>query len=81
MHLHCPHCRNPIEIVAQDPTNEVVCPSCGSSFCLEDGGERPSATTEYHRQLGQFTLVGLARVRLVRWTSESSVFSRRSLRR
>jgi hypothetical protein len=35
MHLVCPHCRNPIEVVETVPTGEVVCPSCGSSFHLE----------------------------------------------
>jgi tRNA A-37 threonylcarbamoyl transferase component Bud32 len=35
MHILCPHCRNPIEIVRLTPREEITCPSCGSSFCLE----------------------------------------------
>lgn len=34
MHIRCPHCRNPIEILNQDQLTEVSCPSCGSSFGL-----------------------------------------------
>ncbi|MEW4487277.1 protein kinase [Thalassoglobus sp. JC818] len=32
MHLHCPHCQNPIEIIEVDQSVEVTCPSCGSHF-------------------------------------------------
>jgi serine/threonine protein kinase len=35
MYILCPHCRNPIEIVRLTPREEITCPSCGSSFCLE----------------------------------------------
>ena len=34
--LNCPHCHNPIELVV-DRQEEVVCPSCGSSFHLDAG--------------------------------------------
>jgi hypothetical protein len=33
--LNCPHCRNPIEVVAEQ-AEEVVCPSCGSSFHVDN---------------------------------------------
>ena len=36
MHLNCPHCQNPFEVVEQDQFNEILCPSCGSSFLLND---------------------------------------------
>jgi serine/threonine protein kinase len=35
MHLVCPHCQNPIEVVEAPPPGEIVCSSCGSSFHLE----------------------------------------------
>jgi serine/threonine protein kinase len=35
MHILCPHCRNPIEVVKLSSRDEITCPSCGSSFCLE----------------------------------------------
>ena len=50
MHLVCPHCHHPIELVTE-PTAEVVCPSCGSSIQLAGGdtlastdfGNRPAS--------------------------------------
>jgi hypothetical protein len=35
MHLLCPHCRNPIEVVKLSSREEITCPSCGSGFFLE----------------------------------------------
>ncbi len=34
MQIRCPHCHNPIEVVNDDPSGDVTCPSCGSSFNL-----------------------------------------------
>ena len=36
VHLRCPHCQNPIEVVEESSLPDVVCPSCGSSFGLVD---------------------------------------------
>ena len=33
--FNCPHCQNPIEIVADSNDEEVICPSCGSSLNLD----------------------------------------------
>jgi tRNA A-37 threonylcarbamoyl transferase component Bud32 len=56
MHILCPHCHNPIELIKIDPRAEITCPSCGSSFHLEGksttGWERPSGET-----LGKFKLI------------------------
>jgi nitrite reductase/ring-hydroxylating ferredoxin subunit len=55
MHILCPHCRNPIEIVKLTPHEEVACPSCGSSFRLETG-----STTGWQSRrgtLGRFELI------------------------
>jgi WD40 repeat protein/tRNA A-37 threonylcarbamoyl transferase component Bud32/uncharacterized protein YbaR (Trm112 family) len=55
LHLVCPHCRNPIEVVSTK-AEEVVCPACGSSFRLE----QPAATLlvpDSPRRLGKFALV------------------------
>ncbi|HVC95316.1 MAG TPA: serine/threonine-protein kinase, partial [Pirellulales bacterium] len=35
MHILCPHCRNPIEVVNANPREEIACPACGSSFRRE----------------------------------------------
>src|SRR5262245_51503900 len=56
MHILCPHCKNPIELVRLDPRQEVACPSCGSSFALETGG----TTTGYQlngQKLGRFEII------------------------
>ena len=37
MHILCPHCHNPIEVIRLTPHEEIACPSCGSNFCLETG--------------------------------------------
>src|SRR5262245_10647416 len=55
MHILCPHCRNPIEIIKLTPHAEIACPSCGSSFHLESDsttGWRPGSD-----RLGKFELI------------------------
>ncbi len=56
IHLNCPHCRNPIEIVAGSIEEEVLCPSCGSSFRLD-----PDRTQSWSKDklptLGKFELI------------------------
>ena len=34
MHIRCPHCHKPVEIVDDSDFVDVTCPSCGSSFNL-----------------------------------------------
>jgi eukaryotic-like serine/threonine-protein kinase len=34
MHLRCPHCHHAIELVDNDPSGDLSCPSCGSCFNL-----------------------------------------------
>ncbi|MSR55529.1 MAG: serine/threonine protein kinase [Gemmataceae bacterium] len=55
MHLLCPHCKNPIELVKIDPRAEITCTACGSSFNIDDStttGWTPGGTT-----VGRFKLV------------------------
>jgi serine/threonine protein kinase len=57
MHLNCPHCHNPIEVVDQRAREEIVCPSCGSSFNFD-----PHATAAFHaddqaRRIGRYELL------------------------
>lgn len=56
LHVRCPHCSNPMEIVADSPYEDVTCRTCGSTFNLVD---RDSATEHATtlRQLGRFELV------------------------
>jgi WD40 repeat protein/tRNA A-37 threonylcarbamoyl transferase component Bud32 len=56
VHILCPHCRNPIEVVKLTPRQEITCPSCGSSFRLET----ESTTAEElgpGRKVGKFELL------------------------
>jgi hypothetical protein len=48
MHILCPHCRNPIEVVKLNLREEITCPSCGSSLHLET-----ESTTNWQRAAGQ----------------------------
>src|SRR5215831_11070663 len=73
MHILCPHCHNPIEVVRLTPREEVACPSCGSSFCLDTGStsadrgsgfyldtESTSAESPQNRQrLGRFEILAI----------------------
>jgi WD40 repeat protein/tRNA A-37 threonylcarbamoyl transferase component Bud32 len=58
MHILCPHCHNPIEVVKLSAHEEIACPSCGSSFRLET-----DTTTDPEngalQKLGRFELLGV----------------------
>ncbi len=56
MHIRCPHCQNPIEVVDFDPFNDISCPDCGSSFSLATG-ETASATPGRVRTIAHFELL------------------------
>ncbi|MCX7418994.1 MAG: serine/threonine-protein kinase [Planctomycetia bacterium] len=55
MQIRCPHCHNPVELLNDDPSGNVSCPSCGSCFNLAKDLE--TATYEGSgRMLGHFEL-------------------------
>src|SRR3972149_6420369 len=56
MHINCPHCQNPIEIV-EEQQREVICPSCGSSIMLDPGETRTFLPTNAPRRLGKYELI------------------------
>ena len=56
MHIRCPHCRNPIEVIDDDQLRDIICPSCGSSFNLLPD-ETVSHRSVAHRMLGRFELI------------------------
>jgi eukaryotic-like serine/threonine-protein kinase len=58
MRVICPHCRNTIDSSA-GASDEVLCPSCGSSFRLAPGSTSGWAPAEEGRKLGRFELVRL----------------------
>jgi hypothetical protein len=56
MHIRCPHCHGPIELIDLH-NREIVCPSCGSSIQLQH------STTDWRskdgeRKLGKFEILG-----------------------
>ena len=53
--IRCPHCQSPIQLVDDRPPEEVLCPSCGSSFHLRD--TRMTSTVGHMRQIGKFQLM------------------------
>jgi serine/threonine protein kinase len=57
MHLQCPHCRNPIELVDSPAEKEVLCPSCGSSFRVDTGTTQQEPTADFQKKLGRFLLL------------------------
>ncbi|HEV3079526.1 MAG TPA: protein kinase [Gemmataceae bacterium] len=56
MHLLCPHCHNAIELIHLASKDEISCPSCGSSFRLDQGGTTRASQVEEPRTLGKFEL-------------------------
>jgi WD40 repeat protein/tRNA A-37 threonylcarbamoyl transferase component Bud32 len=56
MHILCPHCHNPIEVVKLTPREEIACPACGSTFRLEGGGTTGSEESA-GRKVGKFELI------------------------
>lgn len=55
--LNCPHCRNPIEIVDdRQEVEDVICPSCGSSFKLTED-QTHTWKPERLPRLGKFELL------------------------
>ena len=57
MHLVCPHCQNPIEVVESPAPAEIVCPCCGSTFRLEGGSTTRANLPPGQRDLGKFELL------------------------
>ena len=56
MHILCPHCQNPIEIVRITP-EEFICSSCGSIFRLEAEATKTWTGVDGRSSLGRFELL------------------------
>src|SRR5438128_9356255 len=56
MHILCPHCHNPIELVKLTPREEIACPACGSTFRLE-GGATTGSENSAGWKVGKFELI------------------------
>ena len=49
MHICCPHCHHPVEIVDDQPLSSIACPSCGSDFHLIDAQSTETFESETRR--------------------------------
>jgi serine/threonine protein kinase/WD40 repeat protein/ribosomal protein S27E len=56
LHVRCPHCRNPIELLEDATLAEINCPSCGSSFSLV-GAKTVTHYSPGERTIGHFQLL------------------------
>ena len=56
MHVRCPHCHQPVELVDNTGLEHIDCPSCGSHFSLL-GEQTASYDTGETRTIGHFELV------------------------
>jgi len=57
MHIQCPHCHNPIELVQPEARGDVVCPSCGSTFRLDADATVSWGSDVGHRRIGKYELI------------------------
>lgn len=56
MHVRCPHCHQPVELVENAALEQIDCPSCGSQFNLL-GEETVDRRNDAGRMIGHFKLV------------------------
>ncbi len=56
LHVRCPHCHNPVELVEDSPLRDITCPSCDSKFSLV-GDETTTTTRDKSATIGQFELI------------------------
>ena len=56
LHIRCPHCQNPVELVDEERLSDVVCPSCGSNFSLVDDSDRTFQASS-QQTIGHFQLL------------------------
>ncbi|MEO1498335.1 MAG: serine/threonine-protein kinase [Planctomycetota bacterium] len=57
LHVRCPHCRNPIELVADAELESVRCASCGSDFSLVSGDGQETSVAPARASVGHFRLI------------------------
>jgi WD40 repeat protein len=56
LHIRCPHCHNPVEVLEEMSLSDVVCPSCGSHFSLVSD-EPQTFQAGQLETIGQFKLL------------------------
>ncbi len=56
LHIRCPHCHNPVELVAESPFTDIACSSCGSHFSLL-GDDHTTYTRPTVKKIGHFETI------------------------
>ncbi len=56
LHIRCPHCSNPVELLSDTPHESITCQTCGSSFNLVDPEVKTIEAPTLQR-LGRFELI------------------------
>jgi serine/threonine protein kinase len=56
LHIRCPHCSNPVELLTDTPFESITCRTCGSAFSLVDQDEQTLETPTL-KKIGRFELV------------------------
>jgi hypothetical protein len=56
LHIRCPHCQNPVELLADSPIEEITCGACGDPFSLVDR-DGPAGEVAPLKKIGRFELV------------------------
>lgn len=56
LHVRCPHCQNPIELMPDAELESILCPTCGSDFSLVSDSSATRAA-ETVSQIAHFRLV------------------------
>src|SRR4051794_10906037 len=59
MHLVCPHCQGPIELVTLPASGEVLCAACGSTFRVEPDATATFRGTDRGRTFARFELLSV----------------------
>jgi serine/threonine protein kinase len=56
LHIRCPHCSNPVELLADTRLESITCRTCGSAFSLVDSDDQTRQAPVLKR-IGRFELV------------------------
>ena len=55
LHIRCPHCHNPVEVVIDTPLTDIACSACGSHFSFVDDDNTYTASAV--KTLGHFETI------------------------
>jgi serine/threonine protein kinase/ribosomal protein S27E len=56
LHIRCPHCSNPVELLADTPSENIICRTCGSAISLVEPEGRTIQAPALQK-LGRFEIV------------------------